>query len=365
MNIPDIGSLGNTANEVLRRVPDGLTRGEIATGLFGLGFVGRWALPRIKQRGVKVVSCFDANEALAGTCAEGVPVRLASELKSRPPEFIIVSARHATQQVASMLGEIGIPHISYDAWEAASDFDAFRQVHDALLTDDRSKQVLRAVLTAMLTGDAKSCEGVCEPDQYFCLPRFRGPQAENYVDAGAFDGDSAEAFIIAHDGVVSKIHAFEPGARQFSALQARVERLAKHWALKPGAIATINAGLGVKNATARGGTGNGQLTSFTVEHGPKAEGSPVQIVRLDDYLKGQPISFLKADVEGMEMALLWGAEASIRAHKPKIAICVYHYPKDIPEIANAIRALVPDYRFALRHHSLQLMETVLYCWIDR
>jgi len=26
--------------------------------------------------------------------------------------------------------------------------------------------------------------------------------------------------------------------------------------------------------------------------------------------------------------------------------------------------LVPDYQFALRHHSPQLMETVLYCWTD-
>jgi hypothetical protein len=62
------------------------------------------------------------------------------------------------------------------------------------------------------------------------------------------------------------------------------------------------------------------------------------------------------------MALLRGAQVTIRRHRPKIAVCAYHYPTDIPELAHAIGELVPNYRFALRHHTPQLMETVLYCW---
>ena len=64
------------------------------------------------------------------------------------------------------------------------------------------------------------------------------------------------------------------------------------------------------------------------------------------------------------MALLRGAQATIRRDRPKIAICVYHHPADIPDIAKYLRGLVPDYQFALRHHSPRLMETVLYCWTD-
>jgi FkbM family methyltransferase len=364
VTIPGMSTLADVAGVVLKHVPEELARGEIDTGLYGMGFLGRWALPRLKRQGIRLTSCFDSNAALTGTFTENIPIRAASELETVPPEFVIVTARHAVAEVAAKLARLRIPQVSYDAWIAASDFERFREVHDDILLDERSRQVLRAVLMTMLTGEAGYCADVCEGDQYFCLPQFYGSQQEIYVDAGAFDGDSVEAFLAAHAGVVTKIHAFEPGPRQFADLWTRTERLRADWALRPGSIAVINAGLGERNGTAHAGTNNGQWTSFAVGPGERANGVTVQIVGLDNHLAGDGITFLKADVEGMEMELLRGAEATIKRHRPKIAICVYHYPTDIPEIANHLRKLVPEYRFALRHHSPQLMETVLYCWID-
>src|SRR5262249_54198746 len=148
--------------------------------------------------------------------------------------------------VAAMLSGLGLPHVSYDAWVAAEHFADFRKVHDSL-TDMRSQEVLRAVLMAMLTGDKSPCQEVCEAEQYFCLPRFRGAAKEIYIDAGAFDGDSVEAFFDAHEGVAEAVHAFEPGPYQFSALKARAERLAAEWKLAPGSIRLNNAGLGDSN----------------------------------------------------------------------------------------------------------------------
>jgi FkbM family methyltransferase len=362
--IPDLAALEHAAESVLQSVPAGLTRGEVAVGLYGMGFLGRWALPRLKAQGVRLVSCHDSNEALQGAVVDGVTVRHCSELPAHRPEFMLITARHAIQQVSTVLTGLGIRHASYDAWYAAGKLAAFRDVHDRLLQDQRSQAVLRAVLMAMLTGDKAYCEAVCEPDQYFCLPRFRGAEPEIYVDAGAFDGDSVQAFLAAHGGAVSKIHAFEPGPQQFAALQARAEHLAAQWRLAPGSIELIHAAVGDTCGRARGGSANGALTSFSVDKGSAANGVAVEVVSLDSHLDGGPLTFLKADVEGMEMALLRGAQMSIRRHRPKIAICAYHYPADIPDIANYLGELVPAYRFALRHHSPQLMETVLYCWAD-
>jgi hypothetical protein len=105
---------------------------------------------------------------------------------------------------------------------------------------------------------------------------------------------------------------------------------------------------------------NGQMTNLAIGAGDHA----IRIESLDSYLDGQKITMLKADVEGMEMALLTGAAETIRTYRPKLAICVYHYPADIPVISAYLQSLVPSYRFALRHHSPQLMETVLYAWAD-
>ena len=162
----------------------------------------------------------------------------------------------------------------------------------------------------------------------------------------------------------SKIWAFEPGARQFTALQTRTSRLIAEWALDVNSIELVNAGLGETDCAIRVTSANGQLTNLAADDDTSVDGVPVDIVALDDFLKGDRITFLKADVEGMEMALLKGAQSTILRHRPKIAVCVYHHPSDIPEIANHLRALVPDYRFALRHHSPQLLETVLYCWVE-
>ena len=362
--IPAMDALESAAHRVLRSIPDGLARGEVSAGLYGLGFLGRSALPRLKARGVRLVSCHDANEAMNGTLAEGLPVYATSDLKSTRPEFLIITARHAVKPVSGMLSDLGIPHASYDAWHVASDFAGFRHVHDCILSDDRSKEVLRAVLMTMLTGEKSYCHAVFEKDQYFCLPRFCGAEKEIYVDAGAFVGDSVERFIWTHCGVFSKVYAFEPGPRQFSALKLRTERLTTEWALDSTSIKLINAGLGETDCSTRAGSDNGQATSLAVGHDTQAGGVSVDIVGLDGFLKGERITFLKADVEGMEMALLKGAQSTIRRWKPKISICVYHHPTDIPDIANYLSGLVPDYRFALRHHSPQLMETVLYCWAD-
>jgi FkbM family methyltransferase len=362
--IPTQSNLSSAADRVLKSIPRGLTRGEVDTGLYGLGFLGRWVLPRLKEKGVRLVSCYDANTALTGTLIEGLPVHAASELRLAAPEFLFIAARHAVQPVSAMLSGMKIAHASYDAWHVASNFDAFRRVHDHLLGDERSKEVLRAVLMAMLTGDNSHCAAVLEKDQYFCLPPFWGWERECYVDAGAYVGDSAERFIWTHNGLFSKLYAFEPGSRQFTALKSRFQRLIDEWALDPASVVLVNAGLGETDSSVSAASVNGQMTSFTIDQNSSTIGTSVDVVCLDRYLNGAPITFLKADVEGMEMALLKGARVTIERCRPKISICVYHYPTDIPDIANYLASLVPDYNFALRHHSPQLMETVLYCWVD-
>ena len=42
---------------------------------------------------------------------------------------------------------------------------------------------------------------------------------------------------------------------------------------------------------------------------------------------------------------------------------VFHNVVDLYEIPLLIHAIEKDYRFAVRHHSRSLAETVLYCWI--
>lgn len=361
--IPEMSALEQTTSRMLESMPRSIASGQSPACLYGMGLIGQWALPTLKEDGVLIARCYDADPALTGTQVHGVPIHSANDLAADRPDFVIVTARHVVGPISAMLAALGIAHVSYDAWYAARHFASFRHTHDALLKDERSKEVLRAVLMAMLTGDTRHCESALDKDQYFCLPRFCGSQDEIYVDAGAFVGDSMERFIWAQNGIFSKIYAFEPGADQFVALQTRAVRLKAEWALSADAIELVHAALGDNDRESFIGN-RGALTSLTVHEAECLGSRAVTVLSLDRHLKGNRITFLKADVEGMEMALLKGARATIERHKPKIAISAYHYPADVPVLSAYLREIVPDYNFGLRHHSPRLLETVLYCWAD-
>lgn len=345
------------AQDVMASVPDDVLAGKAPAVLYGMGFLGHWAVEALPAAGIRLSASYDGNPALAGTSVSGLPVRGADALAEDKPGFAFVTARHAVQAVGARLAGLGIASVSADAFFVALDFDRFLDIHD-LFDDDRSRQVLAAVLEAMLTGDRTPLLDVFEKDQYFALPQFCGLEKEVYVDAGAYVGDSLERFVWTHYGIFERAIAFEPGPRQFAALETRTRRLASEWALDGGQVELVPAALGETAATGHAASQSGQMTSLAIG----GDGEEIRVVRLDDHLAGSRASFIKADVEGMEMPLLRGAAETIRRHRPKLAICVYHYPTDIPVITTYLQSLVPDYRFALRHHSPQLMETVLYAW---
>lgn len=59
--------------------------------------------------------------------------------------------------------------------------------------------------------------------------------------------------------------------------------------------------------------------------------------------------YIKMDIEGSELTALKGAKELIKAHKPYLAICLYHRKNDLLEIPLYIKGLLPDtYDFYLR-----------------
>lgn len=86
----------------------------------------------------------------------------------------------------------------------------------------------------------------------------------------------------------------------------------------------------------------------------------IETVVLDNFLRGERVTFIKMDIEGAELDALKGASRIIKEQKPKLAISIYHRPEDIIEIPKLLMELRPDYRFYIRHYSLLLNETVLY-----
>jgi len=88
-----------------------------------------------------------------------------------------------------------------------------------------------------------------------------------------------------------------------------------------------------------------------------------ETVTIDGTLKSlglDRVDFIKMDIEGAELDALKGAEASIRKHRPKLAISLYHKPDDFDSIPRYLAGLDLGYRFYLDHHTIYQNETVLF-----
>ncbi len=76
------------------------------------------------------------------------------------------------------------------------------------------------------------------------------------------------------------------------------------------------------------------------------------------------VDFVKMDIEGAELAALRGAAETIKKHRPKLAISLYHKIEDFIAIPQYLQSLCSSYDFYLDHYTIFASETVLFA-IDR
>jgi FkbM family methyltransferase len=92
------------------------------------------------------------------------------------------------------------------------------------------------------------------------------------------------------------------------------------------------------------------------------DGPTVETISIDDFCKAYKVSqvdFIKMDIEGSELPSLMGAVETIRKHKPKLAISLYHSMDDFVNIPEYIESLNLGYSFYLKHGTIHAEETVL------
>ena len=175
-----------------------------------------------------------------------------------------------------------------------------------------------------------------------------------FVDCGAFDGDTLRALSAAG----RKMHdyfAFEPQQELGARIRASAEALAIPRAM------IVPCGISSKVQ---------QIRFSTAEEGKSAVKrdaageNVIQCTALDTMLAGTPPTFIKMDIEGMEIEALRGAEKLIREHHPQLAICVYHDMSHIWRIPLLLREFYGGYRFYLRNYQYMGLETVVYAFAD-
>lgn len=292
------------------------------------------------------------------SCMQGIPLYGPSKLSKLEKNTKVIITCIYVKEIKALLEDAGfhcIEHIFALREDEHFCFHKFNSTdehyyHDVrlLFHDNESKIVIDKILQFRQIGAYDYSEICSKGLQYFPEDICKLGHEEVMVDAGAFTGDTTETFIKATQNKFKKVYAFEPNQENYSALllktcnDSRIE-------CYPYAVWDREEKLGFSE------------DSYSGYVNPNGVDSVVQAMPLDCVVKA-PVTFIKMDVEGSEQRALQGAKQIIEKYHPRLAISVYHKEKDLYQIPLYLHKEYPEYKFSLRHHGQQWLETVLYAY---
>ncbi|MBI2266470.1 MAG: FkbM family methyltransferase, partial [Armatimonadetes bacterium] len=333
----------------------------IGAATWGAGFVDTCS-----DHGIDVAGVFDSDPGKQGRDLGGKRICPVEALSGMDPSVPIVIASHRLLSVYDQVKAMGFqnvaslavlsvldpvrfqPHPFYDglAGDLITHHDSYESLYD-LLSDEKSRVVLDALIGFRMTLSPDTIRGVIEPSAYFPEDIVHLGGEEVFVDGGAYSGDTIDAFVSRTKGRFRRILAFEPDPDTY-------RKLAAHCEADP-RILVFNEGLYSRKAGLRF-AGMGQRDSMISDSGP----SEISVTSLDSIPESCETTFMKLNIEGCEEEALHGAGNLIRNRTPKLAIAVYHRPSDLWKIPSLIHRLNSSYSLYLRQHDGGIIESVLY-----
>ena len=321
-------------------------------------------LERLKSDGLFISGYCDNNSDKWGMPFHNYPIISPDELAKKANILVLICTPNPDiiKTISKQLRGLNLEYRLLDELIIKLHSDDFISCYDAFY-DDESKEVYSHLCKCKIEGKNPDFK-YYKNDQYFSISKFcyKTPK-EVFVDCGAYVGDSIESYIYKKAGVFGKIISFEPDLTNVKSMETRVERLCKEWNIDRDKIEIYPFGVSDKSENmyiSRYSINNG-FGSKLVESNDSED--VCKVISLDDFFD-YDISFLKADIESYEYKMLIGAEKLIKKCKPLCAISFYHNIVDFYQIPLLLKKFVPNYKLAVRHHSPELDDTIVYAWID-
>ncbi len=339
--------------------------------IFGTKELGLKAYEGCMKQRIEVVRFIDNDTTKVGQKIRGIEICNLDEIDTlEEGEIIIIATLSYWSEIQVQLEQRGIeqyipyPILSlYSSCFAVADtcFQNLvenlwinREVYIELfekMADETSRLVLDDILNFRMSFNINylrhayslSTQGQV---QYFDTEIIHFTEREVFVDAGAYKGETTEAFIYQVKGNFNKIYVFEPDSQLMDGCRNTLKQHPN--------VVFYEAGTGNKEGTYQFTLTGGLGGKFC------AQGkTTVKIYTLDKYIK-EPITFIKMDVEGYEIETIQGSVNKIIESQPKLAISAYHKATDLLDIVELVKSIVPTYKVYLRHYTQTYFDTDLY-----
>jgi FkbM family methyltransferase len=337
--------------------------------LFGAGQLGRIVFRCLQSAGIRCLAFADNNADLWNSTVDGLEVLPPLDAVRRYGQsacFVVTvfNSAQSRKQLADMGCLRVIPFISL-AWKYHAllfaalgvelpsilrEQEAEIRACYSILADDSSRREFCEQLRWRYWLDYEQLSYPHESSgTYFLVPSI---EDEVFVDCGAFDGDSVNAFLKFSHGRFSEIVAVEPDPGNRVALSKFIGTLP---ASIRGRITVFPYGLGIQNSS----VGFNATTSAASRISSGGEVA-IECRRLDDLPWPKTPTYIKMDIEGAEPKALLGGRALLSSSRPVLAVCVYHQGRHLWQIPNLIRSISEDYDIFLRRYAEESWEMVCY-----
>jgi FkbM family methyltransferase len=223
--------------------------------------------------------------------------------------------------------------------------DEYKSVF-SILEDKQSKEEYMSLINFRLNRNLSFMKGFkMRLNQQYFENFINLLKAPTFVDGGGFDASTSLEFIRLYPDY-KDVYYFEPNSKSMEKSKINFfEKKGIHFFQK------------------------GLWSSKTVFHFDSSLGSAsilsdcgkdsIETISIDEAISDN-IDFIKLDIEGAEIEALIGAQKTIKAHTPNLAICVYHKQADFINIPKLILKFNPKYKVYLRHYSQGVFESVMY-----
>lgn len=202
-----------------------------------------------------------------------------------------------------------------------------------MLHDDESKKVYSEYIRTKMYADFYRLKQTPTWLKYFDQSVYKHLSNEVFVNCGSSNGDTLFYYLENFDSDFKKIYALESDSERVKQFNNNLKYVPDNIRKK---VKIINNYVDNKNN------------------------------KIDSICKGENVSLINMDIEGMELEALKGAKEIIINNKPVIAACAYHLPTDLYELPIYIKNLSDDYEIIYRKYAstfrnkLRNAELVMY-----
>lgn len=321
--------------------------------LYGMGNGADKILRVCEKYGIEISDFFASDGFVRGHSFHGKVVLSYSEAKAKYGHFIVLlSFASALPDVLANIRRIAAENELYapdvpvfgDNLFNLDFFSAHKEELEevySLLADDLSRKTFINVIQYKLSGDISYLDA-CEADEETAMRELISPEEiKEYADLGAYNGDTVRRLLSLAPNL-RRVIAFEPDRRNFRKLSEYAESVSSQLSIRPLMLASWSH----RDTLLMDASGNRNANLSDAAKAKKTVEVPAD--SLDNQLGDLRPDYVKYDVEGSEKEALLGSKETIRTHRPKLLVSLYHRSEDLFALPLLLRDLAPAYTFYLR-----------------